>query len=229
MRRLVSIGIAMAVVLVAGGIGIGTLLAQPRGEVVLHVLENTKTFTLPGTGSEDVAEAMHQAVEDGAIRQEAADEIVKALEEGDGPADAWLYEFGTDGAVEALRQAVEEGDISQTTADVLLRLVDERLKGGTASLSERQQVFVLEDAATLTFSGTEPDGVAETLRQAVQRGAMSQDTADKIAQALAGDGSAIVWQYEGETDGVAGAVRQAVEDGVISQALADLILLPPQW
>ncbi len=228
-RKLVSIGVATAVVLVAGGIGIGTLLAQSRGEVVLYVLENTRTFALPGTGSEDIAEAMHQAVEDGAIRQEAADEIVKAFEEGDGPADEWLREFGAAGAAEALRQAAEEGEIPRDTADVLLQIVEERLAGGTASLGEQRQIVVLEDATTLMFSGTGPEGVAETLRQAVQRGAMSQDTADKIAQAFAGDGSAIVWQYEGETDGVAGAVRQAVEDGVISQALADLILLPPQW
>ena len=229
MRRLLSIGVAVAVVLVAGGIGIGTLVAQSRGEVMLYVMENTKTFAFPGTGSDDVAEAMRRAVEEGAIRQEAADEIVRAFEEGDGPADAWLYEFGTEGVAEALRQAVDNGEISQTSADLIGRLVGERLPGGTASLGERRQVLVLEDATTLTFSETGPKGFAETLREAVQRGAMSQDTADKIALSLAGDGSAIVWQYEGGTDGVAGAVRQAVEDGVISEALADLILLPPQW
>lgn len=229
MRKLVSIGVVAAVVLIAGGIGIGTLLAQSRGEVMLYVMESNKTFAFPGTGSEDIAEAMREAVEDGSIRQEAADEIVKAFEEGDGPADAWLREFGTEGVAETLRHAVENGETSQATADLIGRLVDERLEGGTASLGEQQQVFVLEDATTLTFSGTGTDGFDETLRQAVERGAMSQDTADKIARSLAGDGSAVVWHYEGGTDGVAGAVRQAVEDGVISQALADLILIPPQW
>ena len=203
-RRLAGIGIAIAVVVVAGGMGIITLLTQSKGEVVLYVLEDT-------------------------ISQEAADEIVREFEKGGGSADAWLYEFGTEGFVEALGQAVENGEISQTTADLIGRLADERFEGGKASLSERRQVFVLEDATPLAFPGTGTDGVADTLRQAVRQGAFSRDTADEIAQSFAGDGTATMWQYEGGADGVAGALRQAVEDGVISQALADLILLPPQW
>ena len=52
MRKLTKIGIALAVLLVAGGIGVGTLLAQSRGEVVLSALEveDTKTFTSTGSG-----------------------------------------------------------------------------------------------------------------------------------------------------------------------------------
>ena len=218
-RKLASIGIALAVVLVAGGIGIGTLLAQSNGQVVvISASEDTKTFS--GTGPDAVAEAMQQAVEDGAIGQEAADEIVLAFEDGDGPTDAWRYEFGADGAAETMRQAVEEGEISQTTADAIARIVDQRLEGDQAVNGGK--VFVLSDAKT--FSGTGPDGVSETLSQAVQEGAITQGQASEIVLALEGDGPAGVWRYDGGADGVAGAVRQAVEDGVISQQLADWIL-----
>ena len=219
MRKLTSIGLALAVVLVAGGIGIGTLLAQANGEVVvISAAEDTKTFS--GTESGGVAEAMQQAVEDGAIGQEAADEIVQAIEEGNGPAGAWRYDFGADGIADRLRQSVEEGEISQTTANAIAQIVDQRLEGEPASLNGK--VFVLNDVKTISATG--PDGVAENLRQAVQDGTIAQGTADQIVQSLAGDRSANVWRFDGGAGGVAGAVRQAVEDGVISQALADLML-----
>ncbi len=217
MRKLTSIGIALAVVLVAGGVGIGTLLAQANGEVEVVVISepvDTKTFSWTGSGG--VAEAMQQAVEEGTIGQEAVDEIAQALEEG----NALRYDFGADGIADGLRQAVEEGEISQATAGAIAQMVNQRLEGGPASLNGK--VFVLSDVKT--FSGTGPDGVAENLRQAVQGGTIAQGTADQIVQSLAGDGSANVWRFHGGADGVAGAVRQAVEDGVISQALADLIL-----
>ena len=104
MRKLVSTGIALAVLLVAGGIGIGTLLAQSKGDVAIAVIhdDDTKTFTSTGPGG--IAAAMRQAVKDGAIGQAAADEIVLAFEDVDGPADGWRYDFGADGAAEALRQ-----------------------------------------------------------------------------------------------------------------------------
>ena len=223
MRKLTSIGIALAVVLVAGGIGIGTLMAQSKGDVSIAVIQDgdTKTFTATGSG---IAEAMRQAVEDGAIGQEAADEIVLAFEDGDGPADAWRYEFGSDGAAEALRQAVEEGEIAQTTADAIVQIVDGRFEMGLEALNGAK-VSVLEDAETLTFSEAgRGDDVGEALRQAVQAGAITQDQASEIVLSLEGNGPASVWRYDGGEDGVAGAVRQAVEDGVMSQELAEWIL-----
>ena len=223
MRKLAGIGIALAVVLVAGGIGIGTLLAQSKGDVAIAVIqdEDTKSFTATGAGG--IVEAMRQAVEDGAIGQEAADEIVLAFEDGDGPADAWRYEFGADGAAEALRQAVEEGEIAQTTADAIVQIVDGRFERGLEVLNGAR-VFVLEDAETLTFSEAGPGDVAETLRQAVEAGSITPGQVNEIVLSLEGDGPANVWRYDGGADGVAGAVRQAVEDGVISEALADWIL-----
>ena len=178
MRKLTSVGIALAVLLVAGGIGIGTLLAQSKGEVVLSVLEVVDTKTFSGSGSDGVAEAM--------------------------------------------KQAVEEGKISQATADDIVRLVDERHKGGPASLSGK--VFVLQDEDVKTFSRTGPDGVAGAMRQAVEEGDISQAKADEIVRSFTEGGSANVWQYDGGADGVAEAVRQVVEEGKISQATADLIL-----
>ena len=214
MKRIAGIGIVLAVLLVAGGIGAGVLLAQSDGEVVvISTLGGAKTFT--GT---EIAETMRQAVEDGAIGQEAADELMQAFEDGDGPTDAWRHEFGADGVTaEALRQAVENGEISQATADSLVRIVSGRIDGGTASGGK---IFVMEDARTFSGSG----GVAETLHEAVQTGAITQGTADEVVLSLAGGGSADVFRYEVGDDGVAGAVQQAVEDGVISQALAELIL-----
>ena len=222
-RKLASIGIALAVVLVAGGIGIGTLLAQSKGDVTISVIqdEDTKTFTITASGG--IAEAMRQAVEDGAIGQDAADEIVLAFEDGDGPADGWRYDFGADGAAEALRQAVEEGEIAQTTADAIVQIVEGRFQRGLEALNGAR-VFVQEDAETLTFSEAGPGDVAETLRQAVQAGAITPGEASEIVLSLEGDGPANVWRYDGGEEGVAGAVRQAVEDGVISQELADWIL-----
>ena len=221
MRKLASIGIALAAVLIVGGIGVSTLLAQSKDkdEVVLTALEDTKTFT--GSGSDGVDEAMQQAVQEGEITQATADETIKALqafEEGDSPAGAWIYEFGADGVAEAMRQAVQEGEITQATADAIARLVDERLNGGPASLSGGK-VFVLQDAKTFTGAG-----LVEALLQAVEEGAITQDMADEIAQSVAVGGSASVWRYDGGADGVAGAVRQAVEEGVLSQSLADMII-----
>lgn len=219
MRKLASIGIALAAVLIVGGIGVSTLLAQSKGEVVLTTLEDTKTFT--GAGSDSVAEAMQQAVQEGEITQATADETIQALQAfqaGDGPAGAWTYEFGADGVAEAMRQAVQEGEITQATADAIARLVDERLRGGLASLSGGK-VFVLQDAKTFTGSG-----LLEALLQAVEEGAITQDMADEIAQSVAVGGSANVWRYDGGADGVAGAVRQAVDEGVLSQSLADMII-----
>ena len=222
MRKLTKIGIALTVLLIAGGIGVGTLLAQSRGEVVLSALEveDTKTFT--STGSDGVAEAMQRAVEDGAITQQSADDIVQAFEEGDGPAEAWRYEFGANGVAEGVRQAVQEGEISRTTADEIVRLIDERLEGGPASLSGK--IFVLEDEDATTFSATGQDGVSKATRQAVDEGAIAPDAAEQIVRSFAGDGSANVWRYDGGTGGVAEAVRQAAEEGVISPRLADMIL-----
>ena len=224
MRKLASIGIALAAVLIVGGIGVSTLLAQSKDkdEVAITVLEDTKTFT--GSESDSLAEAMQQAVQEGEITQATADETIQALqafEEGDSPAGAWIYEFGADGVAEAMRQAVQEGEITQATADAIARLVDERLNGGLASLSGGK-VFVLQDAKTFTGSGL--GGVADALLQAVQEGAITQDMADDIAQSVAVGGSANVWRYGGGADGVAGAVRQAVEEGVLSRSLADMII-----
>ena len=223
MRKFASVGIALAVLLVAGGIGIGTLLAQSKGDVAIAVIQDEDSMSFTATASDGIAEAMRQAVEVGAIGQEAADEIVLAFEDGDGPADAWRYEFGADGAAEALRQAVEEGEIAQTTADAIVQIADGRFQKGLAALNGAK-VFVLEDAETLTFSEAGPGDVAETLRQAVEAGSITQGQANEIVLSLEGDGPANVWRYDGGADGVAGAVWQAVEDGVISEALADWIL-----
>ena len=209
MRKLTSIGIALAVLLVAGGIGTGVLLAQTRGEVVINVLEDENVSTFTATGPDDVAGVMQQAVEEGAIDQESADEIVQATQGGDVPANAWQYDFEADGGIEqALQRAVQEGEINQTTANTIGRLIGEQLEGGPASFTGN--IVVVEDAKT--YHGTGPDGISEA--------------ADGIVHSVIGVVPGQVWSYNGALDGVEEAVRQAVHDGLISSETAETILVP---
>ena len=217
MRKLSIVGIALAVVLVAGVIGVGTLLAQSKGEEALTVLKEVRIWESDLTGSCGVAEAMRQAVEEGAIDEEAAARIVEAAE-GDGSDGVWRYDVENGVVADALRQAVEEGVISQSSADTIARLAAERRDGVSAS-----SIFVMKGAPTI--SATASGGIAEAVRQALEEGSIDLEEVDGIVSiAVDGDANAKVGHYNGGADGVAGAIRQAVEEGVISQSLADVIL-----
>ena len=211
MRKLTSIAIALAVLLVAGGIGTGVLLAQTRGEVTITIVQDENASTFTSEGADDVAGIMQQAVKEDAIDQQTADEIVQAFQGGGIPADAWQYNYEDDGGLEqALRQAVEEGYISQTTADAVGRYVGERLEEGPASFAGN--VVVLEDAAT-THLEIGPDADISIAPEAAE-----------IALSFTGAGGGEVWHYDGAIDRVDEAVRQAVEDGLISSETAEIIL-----
>ena len=225
MRKLTSIGIALAVLLAAGGIGTGVLLAQTSGEVVITVSEDENARTFTATGSDDVAGVMQQAVEEGAIDRETADEIVRAAEGGDIPAGAWQYDFEADGGIEqALQQAVQAGEINRMTANTIGKLIGEQLEGGPESFTGN--IVVVEDASTRTYRGTGPDGVSDAMRQAVEDGAIAPEAADGIVRSVTGVGTEHVWRYDGGLDRVEQAVRQAVEDGLISPETAEAILMP---
>ena len=86
----------------------------------VFVLKDTKNFSRSGT--DGVVEVRLQTLGEGAVGQEAANEIVRSLE-GDGSANAWQYDGGAGGVAEAVRQAVEEGAMSQEVADVILRIL----------------------------------------------------------------------------------------------------------
>ena len=225
MRKLTSIGIALVVLLAAGGIGTGVLLAQTSGEVVITVLEDENARTFTATGSDDVAGVIQQAVEEGAIDRESADEIVQAAGGGDAPAGAWQYDFEADGGIEqALQRAVQEGEINQTTANTIGKLIGEQLEGGPASFTGN--IMVVEGAITRTYHGTVPDGVSDAMQQAVEDGAIAPEAADGIVRSVTGVGPGHMWRYYGALEGVEEAVRQAVEDGLISPETAETILMP---
>ena len=225
MRKLTSIGIALAVLLVAGGIGTGVLLAQTRGEVTITVLGDDNVSTFTATGSDDVAAVMQQAVEEGAIDQQSADEIVQAAEGGDVPEGAWKYDSNADGDVEqALQRAAQEGEITQASADLIGRLIGERLGGAPSSFTGN--VVVVEEEEGRTYQGTGPDPISDAMRQAVEDGAIAPEAADGVVLSATGVGPGNLWRYDGALNRVEEAVRQAVEDGLISPETADTILLP---
>ena len=225
MRKLTSIGIALAVLLVAGGIGTGVLLAQTMGEVTITVLEDENASTFTATGPDDVAAVMQQAVEDGAIDEQTADEIVQAAEGGDVPDGAWQYDFEANGGLDqALQRAVQEGEISQGSANLIGTLIGEKLEGGASSFTGNVVVMEQEDART--YQGTGPDPISDALKQAVEDGALAPEAADGIVHSVTGVGPGHVWRYDGALDRVEEAVRQAVEDGLITPETAEVILLP---
>ena len=130
MTKRIWIGATLGVLLLAltGVVGMNTLLAQTEGElaVEVYVLEDTKTFTMSGTGSADIGEMLQGAVEEGYIDQAAADDIVRSAA-GEGPAIVLQYEVGSGSVAEAVQQAVDEGIITQQLADTIVLSISERL------------------------------------------------------------------------------------------------------
>lgn len=131
MTKRIWIGATLGVLLLAlaGVVGMNTLLAQTTGEpevVKVYVLEDTETFTMSGTGSGGIGEALQGAVEEGYIGQEAADKIVQSAA-GEGPAVVLQYEVGSGGVAEAVQQAVDEGIITQQLADTIMQSISEQL------------------------------------------------------------------------------------------------------
>ena len=213
----------MAVLLTAVMARVGTIYAQygDKEKLTVTVMTDSDTKTVEGAEHEDFAEAMQRVVEEGAIDREGADEIVESLE-GDGPLDVWRYDGGTDGLAEAVRRAVGDGVISQSLADEIMESVEEGYGGVSASADV---VIAMNDVKS--FAGTGLDGLAETMRQAEEAGAIAREEVErleKLIESLEGDGSARMWRYEGEPGGLVEAVREAVEEGEISQDLAEMIL-----
>ena len=185
--------------------------------------DNVSTFT--ATGSDDVAAVMQQAVEEGAIDQQSADEIVQAAEGGVVPEGAWKYDSNADGDVEqALQRAAQEGEITQASADLISQMIGEKLEGGPSSFAG--SIVAIEGGDAKTFHGTGPDPLSDAMRQAVEDGAIAPEAADGIVHSVTAVGPGQVWYYDGTLDRVEEAVRQAVEDGLISPETADTILLP---
>lgn len=160
MRKRVWIGGALIFAAVAVAAGLGSLFAQSGPKVVeqlppalqaaqdgastgavlsISVLENEKSFV--GKGENALADALRQALNDGAISQQSAARIERSFagslaipDVNDGsekPGNGWrhLTFTGDDGLAETLRQAVRDGVIAQELADAILRDFNSRIPG----------------------------------------------------------------------------------------------------
>ena len=130
--------------------------------------ESTSFFA---TGSDELAEALRQAVEGGSINHALVAEIMRPFY-GEGLLSE-LRHFhlsGADGLSEALRQALEEYAINHALAAEIVRASD---RDGPVN-------------KWLHLSFSEADGIAEPIWQAVQEGAISQELADEILQSFDG-------------------------------------------
>ena len=224
-KRRIWIGAGLVAMLLAGVVGASTILAQSKGVTVISTAHDFKTFSDDGAG--EVAEAVRQAVEEGAIDQEAADEIVRVFNERRAASSAEEAEEmmvsvrhdsrtfsgqGTDALDDALRQAVGEGAIDQETADGIAWALDKRHLPPTMWRHY--------------FSLPEVDVLTEAMRQAVEEGVIAQETADRIVHGFDGDSPSDTWRHYSfvGVDRFAEALRQAVEEGLITQETADRIL-----
>ena len=89
MTKRMWIGAAVVVVLLTGVAGVSTLLAQSKGreagEVMVSVGHYTRSFQDEGASglSGAVRQAVRQAVEEGVIAQETADQLLRSFEDKD--------------------------------------------------------------------------------------------------------------------------------------------------
>ncbi len=220
-KRRIWIGAGLVAVLLAGVVGASTIMAQSKGVTVLFTSDEFKTFS--DDGADALADAMRQAVEEGAIDQEAADEIVRVFDERRAEEAGEMmvsvrYDSrafsgeGADALADAMRQAVEEGAIDQETADGIVWALDR--KNGPPSMWRHY------------FSFPEGDVLTEAMQQAVEEGVIAQETADRIVHGFDGDSPSDTWRHYSfaGVDRFAEALRQAVEEGLIAQETADQIL-----
>ncbi len=189
MNKRTWIGAALVVVLLVGVVGATTLVAQSKGKPIVSVHRETKTYS-PSVQTDDVgvalADAMNQAVQDGALDRAAADEIARTYSQPPeqsrtAPGEVahplgvsvWIGSRtytpdGTNGLADALRRAVADGELDKDKADQVLRS------------------FESEDTPGKWrhYTITAPDGISDVLSQAVAEGQIDQETADLILQSL---------------------------------------------
>ena len=203
MKKGMWIVTASVVALLAGVVGVNTLLAQSEGEVEVSVWRDSKTIL--AAGPEGLAEALREAVNEGAITQEAADRIVQSHEEltagtppsaddevevkvvaSAGHAPKTFSVVGAGGLADALQQAVDDGVIAQETADKIVQSHEELTAGTPPSADDEVEVKVVTSAghAPKTFSVVGAGGLAEAIQQAADEGVISRESADQIIQSF---------------------------------------------
>ena len=222
-KRIMLIGTALTVTLLAVAAGVSVILAQSNDEAIISVSSDIHTYEV---GEGGLAEAMRQAVEEGVLDQEGADQITQAFSISSSSANgepvievaiatnnySYTYEARGGGLAEAMRQAVEEGVLGQEGADQIAQA----FSGSSSSANGESGVEMA--IATNNYSYTyevRGGGLAEAMRQAVEEGEIPAENED------------VAWHrysFSGE-NGIADALRQAVEDGVISQEIADEMIM----
>ncbi len=220
-KRRIWIGAGLVAVLLAGLVGASTILAQSKGVTVISTAHDFRTFS--DEGADVLADAMRQAVQEGAIDQEAADEIMRVFDERRAEEASEMmvsvrYDSrtfsgeGADALADAMRQAAEEGAIDQETADGLVWALDRR--NAPPGMWRHY------------FSFPEGDVLTEAMQQAVEEGVITQETAGRIVDGFDGLSPSDTWRHYSfaGVDRFAEALRQAVEEGVITQETADRIL-----
>ena len=233
------IGSVLVALALIGVVGAGTLWAQSEDEIKIGIVSIWKDSpqTYRATADEGIPGVMRQAVEDGAIDQESADKIVRALsgEATEGTVvlvrDSKTFSATEEsGIADAILQTVEEGVIDQATADrIIMRAFDALPSSGEVT------GLVISAQEPKTFTATGEDGIAGAMLQAVEEGVIDQAAADRIMRAfdeskgsvLDGEGSAEERCHfsvsSAEVSGLASAIRQAVEDDeALSQIGAQL-------
>ena len=176
-------GFALAVFLAMAAAGLGTIYAMYGDDekMTVTVMTDTNTKTISGEGTEDFAEAIRQAVEEGAISQEFVDEIAGLVDEGNkdvseslrgvfAKEDFRVLKGGwTDGLDEVMRR-MEAAEADAREAGERMDKLIESLEG--------------EDSSRMWRYEGGPGGLVEAVRSAVEEGELSQELADMILESL---------------------------------------------
>ena len=131
MKKRMLIAVVSIVALLTVSVGVSVVMSQSEDKAAVKVSVWQASSAYHGEGDNALADALRQAVEDGAIAQESADDIEVSFVELRSGATPPLHARhnpptfsvsleGESGLADALAQAVEEGVISQDTADLIL-------------------------------------------------------------------------------------------------------------
>ena len=137
-------------------------------------------------------------------------------------------EAGSNWLAGAMRQVVEDGVINQEVGDKIVRATEERFKGTPVPPKDEEidGMMVSASLGSKTFSGSDPDKVAEAIRQAVEEGAIDQEEAAPLLLDLDGGLPLHMWLYFSlaGTYELTNVVEHAMREGIISRETAYRIL-----
>ena len=138
-------------------------------------------------------------------------------------------EAGSNWLAGAMRLVVEDGVINQEVGDKIVRAYEdfEALHAGTPVPQKNERgLTVSATIGSETFTGTEPDEVAEAIRQAVEEGAVDKEEVDPLLLDLDGGLPISMWLYFSlaGTYELTNVVEHAMREGIIPRETAYRIL-----